>query len=665
MSDRTSEVFRLRRTKGCERFLGTRGDWTIQPIIRDTIAGPNFCEGDLLMDDIRSLVEIARRRLALTRFLKGVHLALVGAATLALFLVLLAKASPAVHLPWTWLLVGLALAILAGGMFAVRLGGLSAISLAVLVDERLGLKERLSTAFAVRDRGDAFARAAVADAVTTARDGRTHESLRRNFAVQAPSSSWIGLAIAIAAGLCTLLPQGDLFRRDEPAQTSLAAVKKEANDAIAQVERAIEKNDRLAEAMGKKTDAPISDSQDPANEMLKTPDELKREAIKKMSEMQRQLEDVLKSKEAQSFDLLKKQLANLDPKEGPAEELGDALKQGDFTKAKQALEDLKKSAQGKTDAEKQQLEKQLTDMAGQLGKLAENQKSLENALQKAGLDAQLANNPQALQQAMQNAKNLTDAQKQAIQQSAAAQQAAAEQCKGMSKAMQQAAKQMCQGGQNGGQKQGGQKNGDKGQEGAGQNQQNQQAGAGQGGAGEMGEMLGAMEGMQQMLNAAEAAANECKGGQQGMGQGMGQMAGNGSCNGDGDCQSQKNGWQGGGGRASGGSGAQSSPTPTGTKVQKEKVESTQGEIIMKQLVEGETVAGTSQIKAERVAADIAKSMEGGVTEEQVPTHLQDVHKHYFGELKRYIDAKARGETPAVAAPVAPATGGDTATKPAK
>ena len=283
---------------------------------------------------------------------------------------------------------------------AMRLGGLSPMSLAVLVDERLGLKERFSTAFAVRERGDAFARAAVADAVKTAKDGRTRESLRRNFSVQAPPTSWIGPVIALAAGLCVLLPQGDLFKRESADQIELTNVQNETNLAVAQVERVIEKNERLAEALGKKTEAPISDAQESAKEMMKSPDELKRDAIKKMSEMQRQLEDVLKSKDAQSFDVLKKQLADLDPKSGPTEALGEAIQQGDFTKAKIALEELKKSVEGKTDAEKKDIEKQLTDMANQIGKLAENQKSLENALQKAGLDAQLASNPQALHKAI-------------------------------------------------------------------------------------------------------------------------------------------------------------------------------------------------------------------------------------------------------------------------
>lgn len=600
------------------------------------------------MDDISQIVEFARRRLSTNRFLRGVHLGLVAVATLGLMLVLLAKSSPAIVLPWTWVFVAAGTVLVAAGIAAMRVGRMGGLSLAVLVDERLGLKERLSTALAVRERGDAFARAAVADAVTLAKDARTRESLRRNFPLQAPSNSWIGLAIAaVATVLWFVLPQGDLFRRDAVSQTELAVAKKQSDEAISKVVDTIKQNDRLAEALGKKVESPATNGLDPAKELTKTPEEAKLEAMKKLAEMQKALDTVLKGKEAQELKALKQQLADLSPPSGPTEELGTALKEGDFTKAKEAMDKLQKSMEGKSDAEKKELEEKLGDMANQIAKLAENQRSLQNALEKAGLDSQLANNPEALKQALANAKNLTEAQKQSIAQAAAAQQAASEQMKGMSQAMKQAAAQMCQGGQNGGQK-AGQKNGQQGQQGQGQNQQNSPAGDGQGG-GQMSDMLDGMEAMQQMMNAAEAAANEAQQACQGMGQGMGQMAGNCNSNSDSNNVGQKQGWQGGRGRASGGSGAQWMPTPTGTKIQKEKVQSSQGEIIAKQLIEGKTVAGQSNVQVENVITEIARSMESGVTEDQVPKALEDLHKNYFGTLKRKLEAQrdpnAHGASP--------------------
>lgn len=609
------------------------------------------------MDDIRSLLARASRRLAATRFLFGVHVGLVGAAIVALLLVLLAKSSPTIVLPWTWILVGLGAAVVVSGLVAMRIGGPKEMSLAVLVDERLSLKERLSTAIAVRERTDPFAQAAVADAVTAARDPRTRETLARRFAVAAPKTSWLGLVIAGLAGLATLLPQGDLFAANEENREILQA-KREADASVERVQKLMEKIESPESA---KLEAPALDNQNPPSEMTKTPEEAKRDAFKRLEEMKRKAEDILKGDDAKKLEQLQMKLANLEPGEGEAKELGEAIKNGDFTKAKEALEKMKANMDGKTDAEKAEIESQMKNMAQQLEQLSKNQEGLKKALEKAGLDGALANNAEALKKALDNAKGLTDAQRQQIQQAAAAQQAAAQQCQGLGQAMQKAAEQMCQGGQQGGQK-GGQKNGNGQQGQSGQKGENPGQ-SGQGGqGGDMNNMLSDLESMQQMLEGAAAAANAAADEQRKQGQGLGQCQGNcqGQSDSDGDQWKQKNGWQGGRGRASGGSGAQSAPTPTGTRQQKEKVTVGEGPIIAKQLIEGKTVAGESKLQADAAIGQINRSMESGVTEEQVPTHLADVHKHYFGELKRYVEAKARGENPPE--PQAPKTDAAPATK---
>jgi hypothetical protein len=592
------------------------------------------------MDDIRSLLARAARRLSTNRFLFGVHVGLVGAAIVALLLVLLAKSSPSVTLPWMWILIGLGAAVLVSGLIATRLGRPKEMSLAVLVDERLSLKERLSTALAVRERTDPFAQAAVADAVSAARDPRTRETLARRFAVSAPKSSWLGLVIAGLAGLATLLPQGDLFASEDETNAIVQA-KREADASVERVQKLIEK---VETPEGDKLEAPALDNQNPPSEMTKTPEEAKRDAFKRLEEMKRKMEEVLKGEDAKKLEELQMKLSNLEPGEGEAKELGDAIKTGDFTKAKEALEKLKATMNGKTEAEKAEIESQMKNMADQLQQLSKNQEGLKKALEKAGLDGALANNPAALQKALDNAKGLTDAQKQQIQQAAAAQQAAAQQCQGLGQAMQKAAEQMCQGGQQGGQQ--GDKKGGNGQQGQnGQKGQNPGEGGQGGQGGDMQNMLSDLESMQQMLEGAAAAANAAAEEQRKQGQGMGQCNGNCAGNNDSDQWNWKNGWQGGRGRAAGGSGAQSAPTPTGTRQQKEKVAVGEGPIIAKQLIEGKTVAGESKLQADAAIGQINRSMESGVTEEQVPSHLADVHKHYFGELKRYVEAKARGENP--------------------
>lgn len=601
------------------------------------------------MDDIRSLIDAAARRLALVRLLRGVHLGLVGVGLLAFLLVLLAKSSPSVSLPWPWLAAAGALAVFVAGIVALRSGRPSRLSVATLVDERLGLKERISTAVAVRERSDPFALAAVADAVATARDKRTREALGRGVPVKAPDASWLGPALLLAAGLAAwIVPQGDLFRRQDPQNELIEAARIEADAAVREVERRIAEDPRLSEALGMRNEDLPGDEQIAPKELERTPEEIRREAIKRMSELEKRLNEVLRGEEALKMDALKRELANLKPESNDAQQLAEALRDGDFSEAKKALEELRKKAEGKSDEERAALEQQLKDVAKQVEQLAARQEALKQALERAGMDGQLASNPEALKQALENANNLTQAQRESLQKAMNAQKAAQDSMKGMSDAIKQAAQQMCQaceGGQSGGQE--GQKQaGQQGQQGQDGQEGGTQSGTGGSGQGLEG-MLSDMESLQQMLAAAEAAANEAASQSQQTGKGMGQMAGACQGNSDGD-----DAWrmieglrQGGRGRAGGGE-TPTAPTPTGTRMQKERVERTDGPIIMRQLVEGKSEAGESSVGVDRIAAEIARSMEQGVTEEQVPAHLRGVHKHYFGDLPRRLDAKRRENAPA-------------------
>jgi hypothetical protein len=553
--------------------------------------------------------------------------------------------------------------------------------MAVLVDERLGLKERLSTAMAVRDRADGFARAAVADAVTAAKDPRHREALRRHFAVRAPDSSWIGPVIAAAAIGAWFLPQGDFFKPTEQAE-EIARAKNDIAAAKTEVQRILEKNDRLKE-LGKKL-GDVTGEATPPDELPETPEEARQEAIKRLTEAQNKLNDVLKSEDAQKLDMVKDKLAQLDADQGSeTADLTKALKEGDFKKAQEALEALKAKAENDP-AKKAEIEKQLEGLGKQIEKLAENKAGLEKALQKANLDPKLAGNKEALERALENAKGLTEQQKQDIRKAAEAQQRAQEKMQEMSKACNgacdkpggqksggnQGQSKSGEQGEKGGQKSGEGKDGEKQQGGKGESGQQKQGQPGdsqQAGTGSMSEMLSDLEALDQMLKDAEAAMSECDKQAQGLGQAM--------CNMPGQCEGNQPGNQagnnignrrGGHGRANGGNaGVQKSPTAT--KIQKEKVELTAGDIISRQAVEGQSERGESSVPLNEVINEIARSMEQGVVEEEVPQHLREIHKVYFGDLKNKIDA-ARGPAPAAPAggdAAKPAAGEKPAAAPAK
>jgi hypothetical protein len=107
---------------------------------------------------------------------------------------------------------------------------------------------------------------------------------------------------------------------------------------------------------------------------------------------------------------------------------------------------------------------------------------------------------------------------------------------------------------------------------------------------------------------------------------------------------------GGRGQGSGGN-APIAPTPTRTVDQREKVENRGGDIIARELIEGEVEIGERRAALARVADRIAGGDEEGVTEDPVPPHLRDVHRHYFGEVEKRIRAATKngGSKPATPA----------------
>ena len=115
---------------------------------------------------------------------------------------------------------------------------------------------------------------------------------------------------------------------------------------------------------------------------------------------------------------------------------------------------------------------------------------------------------------------------------------------------------------------------------------------------------------------------------------------------------------GGRGQGSGGK-APISPTPSRSVDQREKVDNRGGDIIAREMIEGEIMVGESKVALQRIADRIARGDEEGVGDDPVPPHLRDVHRHYFGEVEKRIRAVTRDDT------VPPAKTAEPAAKPEK
>jgi hypothetical protein len=555
------------------------------------------------MNEIRALLRLARTRLEMSIFVGVAHGVTIVLAAVALALALADRLPGEAFVAWAWIVPAL---LVVGGIVSFALWHrrrLSEIQVAVAVDDRLDLREKLSTALHCHGRDDPFAQAAVQDAVHSARDPRSRETVRRRFAVAAPTRWWISPLILVVTFGVLLAPQADLFAQadaEEEKRFDEAQVK--AKESLEVVIKAVEDKPLLKQELDGLVDDMATQQDRPA--ALAKPEQVKRDALKKVTELNKKLDDILNGEKGKTAKAIEDMMSKLEAMEsGPAKELSDALTEGDFSKAKKALEQMLEDLQNgaMNEAQKQQLAEQLQQLGEQMAKLAEQQQALEQALKQAGLNPQLANNPQALQQALQQAQNLNPQQKQQLQQMIQAQQAAQQMAKGLAGACQNMGQMMQQG----------------------------QMGQGQG-QGQMMQQLNQLEQMQQLLQQAQAAANQCQGQGQGLGQGM-SMA-----------QAMQMWMQGGGmgyrGQGSGGK-APNSPTPFGKKLQKADAPVVEGEIIASMLIDGTPIRGESKAKLRKVIESGATGYDEAITEDPLPRRYHEAQKHYFGELQRQVEAK--------------------------
>ncbi|MBT8484588.1 MAG: hypothetical protein HKO59_09095 [Phycisphaerales bacterium] len=560
---------------------------------RPRVAGTR--EQESLMNDIRTLLRQASRRLELTRFLSALNVVAIIAGVVVAVLAVADRLPAAAFVPWVWVAPALGVLAACAALAVWSRRRASEIEVAVEVDQRLDLRERLSTALHCRDRDDAFAMAAVEDAVTVARDPRSRETLRRRFAVSAPQRWWVTpLLLAFAGGVLLMEPL-DLFASDEPDAEQTRRVRAETDQTLEAIVKVVEDKPQLKAELA----SLVEELSPEGARQIDEPENIKRTALKKVTELNRKLDEIVNGEKGKTVRALKDMLSGLEPPDdGPGRELAEALADGNFEAAKQAMEKMLAEIEaGEMDeATKEKLAAQLEQLAEQLEKLASQQKALEEALQRAGMNPQLAQNPEALKQAIEQAQNLNEQQRQQLQQMMQAQQAAQQMCEGLGGACKGLGEAM-QGGQ-----------------------------LGQG-AQQMMNQLDAMEQMQQLLQQAQAAANQAQAQGMGLGQGM-NLA---------QALEQWGPGMRGPGQGAGGT-APLSRTPVGTKIIKADTPTVEGEIIASMLIDGVPIRGESKAKLKQVVEGAAEGFDEALNEDQLPRRYHEAQKHYFGELQRQVEA---------------------------
>ena len=262
------------------------------------------------------------------------------------------------------------------------------MGVALLMDERLGLHERFSTALALADRDDEFARAAVADAYESAERVET----RGRFPVR-PSARWIPAASVwlIAAAGFLFLPEMDLLgsaaqrRAEKDRARRIAKAGDDVKQAVVSVESTL---NRLGdpELAGQLADLGN------VNPSAKAGD-VRRQAIRKLGDISEKIRRRQGDRRLGAARTIRETLMRMrGTPEALSRELNQAIAKGDFARASNLVKDFQdKLADGKLSKEqKEALAKQLENLAGQLSRLAQRNEGLEEELDKLGLDKDLA-----------------------------------------------------------------------------------------------------------------------------------------------------------------------------------------------------------------------------------------------------------------------------------
>lgn len=499
------------------------------------------------------------------------------------------------------------------------------LRLAREVDERAGLRESISTAMIVAGQEDGWSRLVV----ETARQRARRVVVRDAIPFEAPRLWQAPLALAAALVCVWWLPRYDL--------TGLIAGKEAEQQKTHEVQRVMAEikvdEARLDELMRR---AGIEPGQgdppqqaEPREVDPKQIDEIKREALRNLTNLSDQIKARQESDQAKALEAMQNQLRQLKtPGDGPLSEFSRSLARGNFADAKEQLENIAKQlAEGSmNESDRAKAQEQLENLKEQLEKLAQNTEQLQQALKEAGLSAEqaqqlakAASDPQAMQQALQNMEGLTDQQKQQLQQMAQAQSQACESCNGMAGAMGQMAQAMSQEGQQGSE-----------------------------GANSMSDQLGQFEMARQEMQNLQAAASECQSQINKLGQSMCEGGQPGQCFGDGQggqgkwsegsSMSQGSG-SGGPGQGSGGA-MDEQVTDFALERIKQQVENQGGPIIGQTIVYGAQVRGESKAEFRQAVSAARVEAANALEQKAVPRKYQSNIQRYFGRLPELTEKPA-------------------------
>ncbi len=564
------------------------------------------------MDKINRQVSIAKRRLAIARFLSAFGWAVFAGLMLTVIGLLIPKiwylpflATQDHHDAWTlgWLVGGgvLGLLVACGQAWS---GRTSFVAAAAEVDRRFGLKERLSSAIDLpADQRDGQAAAAlVADATNTAEaiDVRDRFGYQPTWRLALPL-----IPLAILIGL-SFLPNA--IAEAMPAE-SKTKDRDQVKVAIEQAKKKLaEKKKQLAAKGLSDAKLDIESLEKKFDQLLEDKSPSKKDALVKLNNIKQQISD--RQQSLGSSKELKASLNRLkDVGTGIAKKVADAMAKGDLKQAQEALKDLAdKLKSGKlSQQKKKQLAKDLDALAKQLKKIAdqheEEKQKLKEDLKRAMEQGDLDRAAQ-LQQQLEK-KQQQDAQKQKMKQ--------------MADKLKQCAQCMKQGQGANGKQQAGKKGG-----------KQPSQGGGQQGDGKMKEAGDALEDLADQIEQMQKELEEMEDLEdlEDIARDAQQNMNGGACE---DCPPAWRDWAKGSGR--GGGKREKDEEKIGTFKSRVKAKLQKGQTVITGTADGNNISGRSVSEArELIRAEMSKDSDP-LENQQLPRSQRDHARQYFEALR--------------------------------
>lgn len=538
----------------------------------------NKVAGTFTMDTLLRIAHKAKIRLQLNAtVLHCIRWCLLASVVLFL-LAVIDRVGIAPILHWNSIWIGAACAV--GILFIAQWNAysFSLVQAGAEIDLRMKLDERVSSALSV-EPGTPYADVVLSDALDIVKKKQVRSSVPRFFPVLAPANSYWVVGFVLATLFVLWTPQWGMFQGEDKSgmQALISSDRENIEASIDSVLEQLQHDEELSEALEEE----LNDLSSLAANSKTDPEKMRRDALRKMTDMQKRLEEMLQGEDSLAFEEILRRLQGLKlPKTGDTLPMIAAMKNGNMSKAKKEFEKLqeKMDSEELSKEEREELTKQLEALGEQFEKLAKSDEALASALSAAGLNGALAKNADAAMKAIKNAENLNDAQKKKLLELLKAQQTAKKNCQNMGKGCKQ-----CADGKDGG-----------------------SAATSE---------LEKMEAMQAFKTKAEMAKSAC------------QTAGAGMCNKPGSGLT--------GGQGEGNGGVNATKETDATLVgERTPVSTLEGTIIAKQLFEGGLLTSgesTSAIK-ETVLAQ-RRDSEQAITDEEVPRRYHDLLRHYFGQLE--------------------------------